>query len=86
VPFIQPTKILFADHREIQLLSRDISPTGIRLIGTPACKVKKVRVIFLGQDNGQGMVLFGADSLGRARSARTCRARRVFLELLDPHH
>jgi len=30
VPLIQPTKILTPDHREIQLLSRDISPTGIQ--------------------------------------------------------
>src|SRR5262249_32178817 len=50
VPFVQPTKIITPDHREMHLLSRDISPTGIRLIGTRNLQGQKVRVLVPRQD------------------------------------
>jgi hypothetical protein len=42
--FIQPVKVHTEDGREHTLLSRDISPTGIRLIGTRRLLGQKVRV------------------------------------------
>ena len=45
VDFIQPVKVRTEDGRERQLLSRDLSPTGIRLIGTRSLLGQKVRVL-----------------------------------------
>ncbi len=42
--FIQPVKVSTEDQREFTLLSRDISPTGIRLIGTRRLLGQKIRV------------------------------------------
>ncbi len=44
-PFVQPTKVITSDHRELQVLSRDLSPTGMRLIGTRSLQGQKVRVL-----------------------------------------
>jgi hypothetical protein len=44
VDFIQPVKVLTEDRREATLLCRDISVTGLRLIGTRSLLGKKVRV------------------------------------------
>src|SRR5205807_1339284 len=44
VDFIQPVKVSTEDQREYTLLSRDISPTGIRLIGTRRFLGQKIRV------------------------------------------
>jgi hypothetical protein len=86
VPFIQPTKILLPDHREIQLLSRDISPTGIRLIGTRSLQGQKVRVLIPRQDNGQGDWCFLVQILWSSQIGESLVEHGgVFLELLDPH-
>ncbi len=86
VPFIQPTKILLPDHREIQLLSRDISPTGIRLIGTRSLQGQKVRVMIPRQDNGQGDWCFLVQILWSSQIGENLVEHGgVFLELLDPH-
>jgi hypothetical protein len=45
VDFILPVKVQTDDHRELTLLSRDISKTGIRLIGTRSLLGQKVRVL-----------------------------------------
>jgi hypothetical protein len=45
VDFIQPVKVLTEDGRELTLLSRDLSSTGIRLIGTRRLLGQKVQVI-----------------------------------------
>jgi hypothetical protein len=42
--FIQPVKVSTDDQREYTLLTRDISPTGIRLIGTRGFLGQKIRV------------------------------------------
>jgi hypothetical protein len=47
IDFIQPIRVLTEDLRELHLLSRDLSTTGIRLIGTRSLLGQKVRV-FLG--------------------------------------
>jgi hypothetical protein len=44
IDFIQPVKVHTEDHRELTLLSRDISTTGLRLIGTRSLLGQKVRV------------------------------------------
>ncbi|HEV2949915.1 MAG TPA: PilZ domain-containing protein [Gemmataceae bacterium] len=86
VPFIQPTKILLPDHREIQLLSRDISPTGIRLIGTRSLQGQKVRVLIPRQDNGQGDWCFLVQILWSSQIGENLVEHGgVFLESLDPH-
>jgi PilZ domain len=42
--FIQPVKVTTEDNREFTVLSRDISPTGIRLITTRRFLGQKIRV------------------------------------------
>ena len=86
VPFVQPTKILTPDHREIQLLSRDISPTGIRLIGTRNLQGQKVRVLVPRQDDGGGHWCFLVQILWSSQIGENLVEHGgVFLELLDPH-
>src|SRR5262249_10206407 len=46
--FIQPVKVQTEDQREFTLLSRDLSVTGLRLIGTRSLLGQKVRVTFPG--------------------------------------
>jgi PilZ domain-containing protein len=48
IDFIQPVRVLTDDGREWHLLSRDLSTTGIRLIGTRSLLGQKLRV-FIGQ-------------------------------------
>jgi hypothetical protein len=45
VDFIQPVKVIAEDGREFTLLSRDLSATGIRLLGTRRLLGQKVHVI-----------------------------------------
>jgi hypothetical protein len=49
--FIQPVRVCTEDDREFTLLSRDISPTGIRLIGTRRFLGQKIRVQIPGTDS-----------------------------------
>jgi hypothetical protein len=45
IDFIQPVKVQTDDHREYTLLSRDLSTSGIRLIGTRSLLGQKIRVL-----------------------------------------
>jgi hypothetical protein len=51
VDFIQPVRVRTEDGREFTLLSRDLSPTGMRLIGTRRLLGQKVRVVIPGPEN-----------------------------------
>jgi hypothetical protein len=53
IDFVQPVKVQTEDGREFTLLSRDLSPTGIRLVGTRRLLGQKVRVR-LPANNGDG--------------------------------
>src|SRR5262249_39147341 len=44
IDYVQPVQVLTADRRELTLLSRDLSTTGIRLIGTRSLLGQKLRV------------------------------------------
>ncbi len=44
VDFIQPVKVHTEDGKEFALLSRDLSPTGIRLLGTKQLLGQKLRI------------------------------------------
>ncbi len=44
IDFIQPVKVHTEDRRELTLLCRDISTTGLRLVGTRGLLGQKVRV------------------------------------------
>jgi hypothetical protein len=48
IDFIQPVRVLTEDGRERQLLSRDLSTTGIRLIATRSLLGQRIR-LFLGE-------------------------------------
>jgi hypothetical protein len=52
VDFIQPVKVRTDDHREYTLLSRDLSPNGIRMVGTRRLLGQRVRVIIPRAENG----------------------------------
>jgi hypothetical protein len=54
VDFIQPVKVVTEDKREFTLLSRDLSVTGIRLIGTRRLLGQKVHVLV---PTGKGVTL-----------------------------
>jgi hypothetical protein len=43
--FVQTVKVLTEDNRELTLISRDLSSTGIRLVGTHRLLGQKVRVL-----------------------------------------
>jgi hypothetical protein len=45
VDFIQPVKVVLEDGQELTLLSRDLSATGIRLVGTRRLLGQKVHVL-----------------------------------------
>jgi hypothetical protein len=45
IDFIQPVQVITEDQRQFTFLSRDLSTTGIRLIGTRRLLGQKVRVI-----------------------------------------
>ena len=45
VDFVQPVKVVAEDGREFTLITRDLSPTGIRLIGTRRQLGQRVRVV-----------------------------------------
>lgn len=45
VDFVQPVKVRTEDGKEHALLSRDLSPTGIRLLGTRRLLGQKVQVL-----------------------------------------
>jgi hypothetical protein len=51
VDFIQQVKVITEDDREFTLLSRDLSPTGIRLIGTRRFLGQKVRILIPGANS-----------------------------------
>jgi hypothetical protein len=44
IDYVQPVKVLAEDRREYTVLSRDLSPHGIRLIGSKSLLGQKVRV------------------------------------------
>jgi hypothetical protein len=50
--FIQTVKVTTEDQREFTLLTRDISATGLRLVGTRRLLGQKVRVVIPGPDGG----------------------------------
>jgi hypothetical protein len=45
VDFIQPVKVVTEDNREYTLLTRDVSATGLRLVGTRRLLGQKVHVL-----------------------------------------
>ncbi len=51
IDFIQPVKVWTEDQRKFTLLTRDISSTGIRLIGTQRLLGQKIRVDVPGPDS-----------------------------------
>jgi hypothetical protein len=53
IDFVQPIQVRTEDGREFTLMSRDLSPTGIRLLGTRRLLGQKVRVR-LPANNGHG--------------------------------
>ncbi len=48
--FVQPVQVVTDDGREFTLLSRDLSMSGIRLVGTRRLLGQKVRVLIPGED------------------------------------
>jgi hypothetical protein len=52
VDFIQPVKVRTEDHREYTLLSRDLSPNGIRMVGTRRLLGQRVRILIPRPGNG----------------------------------
>jgi hypothetical protein len=53
IDFLQQVKVQTGDQREFNLLSRDLSPTGIRLIGTRSLLGQKVRVLIPRTDKSE---------------------------------
>ncbi|HLJ96584.1 MAG TPA: PilZ domain-containing protein [Gemmataceae bacterium] len=51
--FIQPVKVRIENQRELAVLSRDLSETGIRLIGTQSLLGQKVEVVIPRSNAGE---------------------------------
>jgi hypothetical protein len=58
IHFIQPIKVLAADQNELKFLSRDLSHTGLRMIGNRNLLGQKVRVLIPPVDSGGGQWCF----------------------------
>ena len=69
VDFVQPVKIRTEDGKEFAILSRDLSATGVRLLGTKRLLGQKVQ---LELPNGSPPCRLSVASCGRAPSATTC--------------
>ncbi len=54
IDFIQPVKVQTEDGRRLNLLSRDLSPTGMRLLATRTLLGQKVRVALPNGVKGEG--------------------------------
>jgi hypothetical protein len=50
IHYVQPVKVFTEDGQELTLLSRDLSTTGIRLVGTRRLLGQKVRVLITNPD------------------------------------
>jgi hypothetical protein len=50
IDFIEPVRVITEDGREFTLLSRDLSTSGIRLVGTRRLLGQKVRILIAGAD------------------------------------
>jgi hypothetical protein len=57
VDFVQSVKVQTEDHREYTLLSRDLSTSGIRLVGTRSLLGQKVRVMLFAGDQAETYAL-----------------------------
>src|SRR5439155_975343 len=77
IDFVQPVKVEAEDGREFTLLSRDLSPTGIRLVGTKRLLGHKVRV-HLPQTEGANELVF----LVRELAFRTNFLVKITVEIL----
>jgi hypothetical protein len=53
IDFVQPIKVQTDDGKEYTLLTRDLSTTGVRLIGTRRLLGQKVRIILPGGDGAE---------------------------------
>ena len=85
-PFVQPIKVITADHREIQVLSRDLSPSGIRLIGTRSLQGQKVRVLIPCIDDDSNPWCFLVQILWSSQIGdNLVENGGVLLERLDPN-
>jgi hypothetical protein len=54
IDFVQPVRIRTEDHKELTQLTRDLSSTGIRLIGTRRLLGQKIHVLIPDPDGQQG--------------------------------
>ena len=52
IDFVEVVKVVTEDNREYTLLTRDLSPTGLRLIGTRRLLGQKVRVLIPTPEGG----------------------------------
>lgn len=68
IHFIHPIRVFTSDHRELSLMSQDISLTGLRIIGTCELKGQKVRVLLSSPDKGLGPWSFQLQILWSARA------------------
>jgi hypothetical protein len=53
IDFIYPARLQTEDHREYRVLTRDLSPTGIRLLGSRSLLGQKVRVHLVPADSSR---------------------------------
>jgi hypothetical protein len=84
-PFVQPTKVITSDHRELRVLSRDLSPTGMRLIGTRSLQGQKVRVLIPRIEEESNAWCFLVQILWSSQIGdNLVENGGVFLERLDP--
>jgi hypothetical protein len=84
--FVQPIKVITSDHRELQVLSRDLSPSGIRLIGTRSLQGQKIRLLIPRLDETGEPWCFLVQILWSSQIGdNLIENGGVFLERLDPN-
>jgi hypothetical protein len=84
IDFIQPVQVITEDQREFTLLSRDLSTTGIRLIGTRSLLGQKVRVQIPGTEHDERCCFLVRVLWTCAVGDELFENGGTFLEMLDP--
>ncbi|MBY0526182.1 MAG: hypothetical protein K2R98_22500 [Gemmataceae bacterium] len=82
--FVCPVQVETADHRVLNLVSREISVSGIRLLGTMALQGQRVRVWIPRPENSADRCCFLVQMLWSAVVGDgLCESGGVFLELIE---
>ncbi|MCI0455770.1 MAG: PilZ domain-containing protein [Gemmataceae bacterium] len=86
IDFVQPVQVHTPDGKQLNLLSRDLSPTGMRLLATRSLLGQKLRVFVPGPGKGAATGLVVRILWTCAVGDELFENGGTFLELIPPQH